>query len=267
MNNINEEYLSFSNGCSGYNIDNNNITNNNGKKVNACSNSGFNFGRSDLLNYDPQTIKDDTEQSTAPLMSVLDPNRIKNCSQCLSLNGPRASHNGWGDNIPIPNPGVAPAQQLVDIDSIMSNRNVKASNSRKGKVNDVDVFKFKTYDSTLCNKELDPLSSLLTYPKQLYREMSINRFYDLNINPQTNIYYNWAQNSQLEASDNYDLPYPYFFNMSVLPNPIEGEAIPCKTTCKQNCNTNVKMNNPNLDDVDESILDENIYDSDSDTEY
>jgi hypothetical protein len=43
--------------------------------------------------------------------------------------------------------------------------------------------------------------------------MSINRFYDLNLNPQKNIFYNWAVNSQLEATDNYDNPYPYFFTM------------------------------------------------------
>ena len=265
MNNITQEYLSFQSDCKNNQSHSNNDRKN--EEDNACTNSGFNYGRSDLLNYDPQTIKDDIEQSTAPLMSVLDPNRVKNCEQCLSLNGPRASNNGWGDSIPIPNPGVAPAQQLVDIDSIMSNRNVKATNSKRGKVNDIDVFKFKTYDSTLCNKDLDPLSSILTYPKQLYREMSINRFYDLNLNPQVNIYYDSAQNSQLEASDNYDLPYPYSFNMSALPKPIEGEAIPCETICKQNCNTNVLMNNRNLEEASDDELDKQIYESDSETEY
>ena len=267
MNNITQEYLSFQNDCRNNQTNNDTEKQSYDNKVNACSNSGFNYGRSDLLHYDPQTVKDDIEQSTAPLMSVLDPNRVKNCNQCLSLNGPRSSHNGWGDSIPIPNPGVTPAQQLVDIDSIMSNRNVKASNSKKGKVNDVDVFKFKTYDCSLCNKDLDPLSSLLTYPKQLYREMSVNRFYDLNLNPQTNIYYDWAQNSQLEASDNYDLPYPYSLDMSVLSKSVEGNPTKCETVCKQNCNTNVLMNNNNLEEDNDNELDQEIYDSDSETEY
>ena len=182
-------------------------------KKNGCTNSGFNFGTSSNLVYDPCFIKDDIEQSTAPLRSVLDPNRVKSCQQCLSVFGPRAGHNGWGNNIPIENPGLTPAQQLVDIDSIMSNRNVKQSRCKRGKVNDIDVFKFKTYDCKECNRELDPLSSILTFPKQLYREMSINRFYDLNLNPQKNIYYNWSVNSQLEATDNYDNPYPYFLTM------------------------------------------------------
>ena len=142
-------------------------------------------------------------------MSQIDPNRVKNCNQCLSYFGPRQGHNGWGDSIALANPGLTPAQSLVDIDSIMSNRNVKQDRSKKGMVNMVDVFKFKTYDSTICDRALDPLSSITTFPKQLYREMSINRFYDLNLNPQVNIYYDWAVNSQLEAKDNYDYPYPF----------------------------------------------------------
>jgi len=181
-------------------------------KQKTCTNSGFNFGNSSRLQYDPSYIFDNEEQSVAPLASVLDPNRVKNCNQCLSLNGPRASHNGWGDSLPLANPGLTPAQQLTDIDSIMSNRNVKMSRDKNGGLNPVDLNKFKLYDSVTCNKTLDPLSSLLTAPKQLNRETSINRFYDLNINPQKNIYWSWTTNSQLEARDNYQTPYPYFID-------------------------------------------------------
>jgi hypothetical protein len=213
MNNTSQQYLSYSSDCK--NCDKRpcddlyqnrcipNLTN----KV--CTNSGFNYGVSSSLSYDQDFIQDDITQSTAPLMSILDPNRVKSCNQCLSYFGPRAGHNGWGDSIPLANPGLTPAQQLVDIDSIMSNRNVKQDKSKKGHVNTVDVFKFKTYDANICNRDLDPLSTISTFPKQLYREMSINRFYDLNNNPQVNIYYDWAVNSKLEAKDNYDYPYPF----------------------------------------------------------
>ena len=193
----------------------------------------------------------------------------------MSLNGPRASINGWGNNIPISNPGIAPVQELVDIDSIMSNRNVKTTKAKRGMVNDVDISKFKTYESKLCDKGLDPLSSILTYPKQLYKEISINRFYDLNINPQLNIYWNNSINSQLEAKDNYDHPYPYSMDqIDTLPKTINGDARPCKVVCDSNCNTNV-YNNKNLDSNINDIydtLDNNINDyydnnSDSDNEY
>lgn len=250
MNNNNDQYLSYQTDCvncgnkpcdSQYN--NSGSGSGNGMptfRANVCTNSGFNYGYSGNLAYDPETIADDIEQSTAPLMSVLDPNRVKNCSQCLSLNGPRAGHNGWGNSIPVSEPSITPAQDLIDIDSIMSNRNVKQDRSKKGHVNMVDVFKFKTYDAQLCDRGLDPLNSTLTYPKQLYREMSINRFYDLNINPQANIFYPWAVNSQLEAKDNYDYPYPYFIGMDeTLPKPINGKTRPCKTSCTSNCDTKV----------------------------
>jgi len=214
-------------------------------KNKTCTNSGFNFGVSSRLQYDPTFISDDIEQSVAPLQSILDPNRVKNCSQCFNLNGPRPGHNGWGDNIPIANPGLTPAQQLVDVDSIMSNRNVKASRDKRGMVNPIDVFKFKTYDTKLCDRGLDPLASISTYPKQLYREMSINRFYDLNINPQVNIFWNWAVNSQLEAKDNYDNPYPYFLTEdNSLPSPLTGKVQPCKTVCESNCSPNVNVRYP-----------------------
>lgn len=213
MNNQGQEYLSYRSDCQDCDkkpcddLYQNRCIPNLTNKV--CTNSGFNYGVSSRLRYDSDYIGDDIEQSTAPLMSVIDPNRVKNCNQCLSYFGPRQGHNGWGDSIALENPGLTPAQSLVDIDSIMSNRNVKQDRSKKGNVNMVDVFKFKTYDSKICDRALDPLSSITTFPKQLYREMSINRFYDLNLNPQVNIYYDWAQNSRLEAKDNYDYPYPF----------------------------------------------------------
>ena len=222
----------------------------------VCTNSGFNYGISSKLQYDPNYISDDINQSTAPIMSVLDPNRVKNQNQCLSLNGPRSSINGWGDSIAVANPSITPAQDLVDIDSIMSNRNVKQDRSKRGKVNPVDVFKFKTYDTKLFDRGLDPLSSILTYPKQLYREISINRFYDLNINPQVNIYWDGAVNSKLEARDNYDYPYPYFLNIDeTLPKSMDGKARPCKTVCTANCDTNVYNRKANSDTIDSDISD------------
>ena len=187
----------------------------------SCTNSGFNYGISSKLGYDQSCIKDSIEQSVAPLQSVLDPNRVRNCKQCLNPNGsaPRSSFMGWGDSLPIENAGIAPAQQLSDIDSIMTNRNVKESKDKKGKLNPVNLNEFKLYDSAMCNNFLDPLNSTLTFPKQLYREMSINRFYSLNNNPQKNIYWDGAVNSRLEASDNYDMPYPYSISGDLdLPN-------------------------------------------------
>jgi hypothetical protein len=271
MNTNTDQYLSYQSDCSDCeNKPCDFLYNNSGLptfKTNVCTNSGFNYGYSSNLSYDPAFINDDIKQSTAPLMSILDPNRVKNCNQCLSLNGPRASHNGWGNSIPIANPSITPAQDLIDIDSIMSNRNVKQDRSKKGHVNMVDVFKFKTFDAKLCDRGLDPLNSTLTYPKQLYREMSINRFYDQNINSQVNIYYNWGINSQLEAKDNYDYPYPYFVNMDEsLPKPLKGKSRPCKTKCEANCDTKVYQGRE-WSELDSETEQECPSDSESESEY
>ena len=207
------------------------------------TNSGFNYGASTNLRYDNQYITEDIQQSTAPLQSVLDPNRVKNCDQCLSLNGPIPSLGGWADSTPLKNPGLTPMQELTDIDSIMTNRNVKATKTRRGNVNDIDVFKYKTYNSKLCNKFLDPNPTILTTPKQLYREMSINRFFDFNQNPQVNLYWNDTVNSQLEAKDNYDFPYPYSLNSPLnVPTAQTGNVVQNNSPYKSNCSTNVLPN-------------------------
>ena len=258
MDNLAQKYLKYQSGCiscgdkSCEEVYDNKIIPSESDKV--CTNSGFNFGRSCNLSYDPTFLNKDIVQSVAPIRSTMDPNRISSCSRCLSLNGPRASHNGWGDSIVVDNAGVAPAQQVTDVESILLNLNVKngTDGSKKGTLNPVDVFKFETYDSTLCNKDLDPLDTLLTFPKQLYREMSINRFYDLNINPQENIYYAWTENTQLTAKDNYDNPYPYVQPTDdTLPNPVKGKARPCKTVCKQNCNVKVYNRGPDLSEEED----------------
>jgi hypothetical protein len=46
-----------------------------------CTNSGFNFGISTKLKYDNDYTYDYVDQSTAPLNSLIDPNRAKNCNQ------------------------------------------------------------------------------------------------------------------------------------------------------------------------------------------
>jgi hypothetical protein len=191
------------------------------------STTGFNQGYSSKLKYDEDYLRDSIQVSTGPINSQMDANRIRNCKQCFSTNGPRSSYYGWGDNLPIQNPGVCPAQQVMDIDSIMKNLNTKSSRSSKGGLNPVDVFKFTTYNNVECNKFLDPVALQLTQPRTLAREQSINRFYDLNKNPQQHIYYNWSQNTYLEAIDNYRTPYPASLN-NVNANELKETTMPNK---------------------------------------
>jgi hypothetical protein len=165
-------------------------------------NRGVNIGHSSRLGYDKATYNDRLEESTSPLMYNLNPNQINNCEACLSVFGPRGGHNGYGDSTLVGHT-TAPAQDLVDLESILSNRNVIASKAKDAKVNDIDVTKFRAKNAAVCSNYLDPIATHLTNPPQNYREMGINRFYDLTTNMQANIFYPFAVNTRLEAKDNY----------------------------------------------------------------
>ena len=176
--------------------------------------------------------EDRLEQSVSPLLYKLNPNQINNCESCLSVFGPRAGHNGVGDSTAIPIHATAPAQGLVDVESILTNRNVIASKCKDGKVNDIDVTKFQLQHARICNDFLDPIATHLTNPPQNYREIAIDRFYDLDRNPQFNIFYNFSINSRLEAKDNFKEAIPRMISYDPsLPQELKGSG-GCKNSVK-----------------------------------
>lgn len=175
--------------------------------------SNRNQGFSTRLAYDNCYINDDIQQSVSPLSYKLNPNQIKNCQACLSVFGPRSSAKGPGVSTAVGNT-TAPSQALVDVESILSNRNVIASKCKDGKVNDIDVMKFPLQHARICNDFLNPIASHLTSPSSTFREIAINRFYDLPTNPQANIFMDFSVNTQLEAKDNWKPKMPkHFTNM------------------------------------------------------
>lgn len=191
-------------------------------------------GHSSRLGYDHCFIKDDIAQSVSPLLWTLDPTRINNCQACLSVFGPRSGHNGYGNSTTVGH-RTAPAQDLVDVESVLSNRNVVASRCKDGKVNDIDVTKFKLQHARTCNDFLDPVATHLTNPPQNYREMGINRFYDLHTPAQANIYWDIAVNTQLEAKDNYLERVPRVRSFDpTLPKEYKGNNT-CNYPGKNNC--------------------------------
>lgn len=160
--------------------------------------------------YDKCAYPEDLYESTAPYSYVMSPDRIHNCKGCLTTFGPRGGFLGAGVSSPTGDV-VAASQQNVDVDSVMTNRNVPLSKCKRGKVNPVDITKIKTVNLPECNDYLDGQHSRMTDPTMFYRGAPINRFYDLNKDPQANIFYDWAVNTSLEARDNFvpDLPELY----------------------------------------------------------
>jgi len=194
----------------------------------------MNFGHSSRLPYDEQTYNDSVKESVGPLGYKLNPIQISNCNRCLSVFGPRASHNGFGVSTGA-NSKVAPAQDLVDVESVLSNRNMRASKCKDCKVNSNDLSEFATENANICNNDLDPVSSRLTNPVANYRGMSVNRFFDLPKNPQANIFWNFEVNTQLEARDNYSPNIPNV-NDNDATLPVPSDKKPCQFSCySHNC--------------------------------
>lgn len=168
------------------------------------SRNSINFGHSSRLDYDQCAYDDRLKESTGPLKYIMNTNRLNNCQACLSTYGPRSN---YGVSTAVGH-RTAPKQDLVGIESILTNRNVKNTKCRDGGVNPVNVNDYKLQHARICNHGLDPIASHLTHPVQNYKELSINRFYDLPNNPQENIFFDFARNTTLEAKDNYVMKTP-----------------------------------------------------------
>jgi len=162
----------------------------------------MNIGYNQGLIHDKCAIRDKTKRSTDPLLYKLDTNQIWNCKQCLSTLGPRASYMGNESSTYAGHP-VATANYQVDVESILTNRNVPTSKCNSSNLNPIDVTKFKTKHLNLCGSTLDPINTRLTHPAFNYREAPVDRFYNLPQNPQEPIYWDWGVNTRIEARDNF----------------------------------------------------------------
>ncbi|CAH6421738.1 Hypothetical protein KVN_LOCUS424 [uncultured virus] len=205
-------------------------------------NHGINYGHSSKLDYDSNSYRDKIHESTEPLLYRLNPIQIKNCNECLSTFGPRTK-SGTPSNGVSTSVGnrISTSQDLVDVESILSNRNVVASNSKNSKYNDIDVTKFPLQNNRICNTFLDPIATHLTHPSYNYKEIAINRFVNLPRNPQMNIYYPEYINTSLEAKDNYKTKLPRIArNDPTLPKEVKGKIRECVLTCTDKCDSKIK---------------------------
>ena len=203
----------------------------------ALLNKGVFIGHSSRPIYDTCAYDDYLSESVGPLLYKLNPNQINSCNACLSVFGPRSSTGArsYGVSSAVGHT-TAISQDLVDVESILSNRNVIASRCKDGKVNDIDINKFHLQHACSCNDFLDPVATHLTNPPQNYRGMSINRFFNLPKNPQSNIFWNYAVNTKLEAKDNYRERIPRMVKYDpTLPKELRGKNKPCKYQCYSNC--------------------------------
>jgi len=178
------------------------------------SNQGLNIGQSTRLSYDRDYLKEKMEESTSPLLYRLNTESKNNCNGCLSTLGPRTSQgpNSYGvSKFANLNDKIAPAQQLTDLESILTNRNYRASKTRKGESNPINPLHYRTRHVPQCNNWMDPMATSLIDPPQNYRGVTVNRFYNLNSPAQLPIFYNFAQNTRLQGRDNHQEQIPHTY--------------------------------------------------------
>jgi hypothetical protein len=192
----------------------------------------MNIGHSSRLAYDDATYVDRLRESTDPLLYRVNRTHMYNCDNCLSVLGPRGG--GMNPSVSRVNKGgLAPAQDLADLESIMTNRNVKLSKAKTGHVNPIDVTKYKLYHNRICNDTLNPENTRLSYPAMMYRETSINRFYDLPQNPQEPIFWDFAVDTKLEAKDNFNPLVPTLWDDRVQPTEQAGVIRTYSISCEE----------------------------------
>jgi hypothetical protein len=185
----------------------------------AVPNQGIMFGNLSGNRYDGRSYYEHVGESVGPLTYKLDPIQSHNPAACMSVFGPRASKNGLTVGTQM-GPVVAPAQAVTDTESMLTNRNIANTKSRDARMSNIDVTKYTLQSPKICDGFTDPIATHLTNPPYDYREMSINRFYNLNNPAQANLYWDRAANTKLEARDNYHPYVPKPMNQyAALPNP------------------------------------------------
>jgi len=178
--------------------------------------------------YDDCYYPDYIQEATDPVSYRVNPNYIHNCNRCLDAGGssPRSTTIGFGVST-VNNVSIAPFNDLIDVDSVCKNLNVKTSRCRRGKINPVNLAQHKFYDYNVCGKGQE--HSRLSYPASNYRDMSTNRFYDLPQDPQANLFWDNSHNTRLEAKDNWKVKIPKLWEDRVSVREVMGNnSQPCK---------------------------------------
>lgn len=199
----------------------------------------MNIGNFNRLSYDECALPDRTKQNVDTLNYRLSVDQIYNSDRCLQPFGPRNATFGCST---IGDPGYAVSQNQVEIESILSNRNVKANKCRSSDmVNHINPVTMRPTFAPLCNNKLKPQNTRLSHSAKNYRGMGISRFYDTIHPAQDNIFWNFERNTVLEAKDNYSpqMPNPWS-QTNALPVTSENGYSRCEMKCKS-CPTNWKI--------------------------
>jgi hypothetical protein len=160
----------------------------------------MNIGYSSKLLSDVGVIQEKTHESIMPCKYRLSTDNIYNKNGCLKLVG---SYGSRGISSSVNSKVVAPKQQLTDVSSYLSNRHLKHTSLKKGRINLGGVNKYPLYNDNVCASNGYTSNSRMTHPTSSYREIAVNRFYNPLRDPQRNLDPPRGINTANEAKDNW----------------------------------------------------------------
>jgi hypothetical protein len=148
-------------------------------------------GQHSKLLYDDETYSDYVKTTTRPLDYKINKQWASHTTQCM---------NELGGN-------TRAGKKNVDIESELTNRNVRASKTKRDGINPQNITRKMDYLGAccqqICQDDMNNQQSRLDYPSGTHRELSINRFYKLPNDMQQHIWWDRPINTQLEARDNF----------------------------------------------------------------
>jgi hypothetical protein len=177
---------------------------------------------SNRLIYDDCAYHNYIKRTTGPLLYRVYPEYAINCDRCLSVFGPRGQR---GDSTI-----RGHDYRDIDVESMLYRLPIMAAKCDKGELVDYDMKTYNPVHEPMCIKYLDRDDTRLSHPVQHYRELYIDRFFDLPKDPQEPIFWDFAVNTRLQARDNFTPIYPTPIDVEqqlpharILRNPCKGD--------------------------------------------
>lgn len=179
---------------------------------------GVNYGESTRLSNDIETLKKDSLSSLGPSLYTQDIQKVVNCDRCLTVdgNGPRTSQGSYSYGVStFSNNPLHPTFESVSVENMLSGRESTSKGLKGGRVTTINMNKYtqKLNHKNICPKILNPITSSLNMPVKSFREMTINRFYDLNLPIElTDSRFSYGRTTRMEAKDNHVEKMPYMID-------------------------------------------------------
>lgn len=148
-------------------------------------------------------------QSDAPYRYQVYMGQQKNCHRCMPTFG-GVPTGQWFDSRDL---------KRVDIESVLKNQSYPHIGCGRDNYRGLNIYRENKDLDNYCGKWLTPMDTLMSHPKEYYKELQIDRFYDFSgMRPNEN-YLTWdfATDSRLQAKDGFvqRYPTPISVNMSL----------------------------------------------------